>query len=74
MSKRYVVTGVLPVCGTQPGGEFEADLPEHQEAVLVEGGAIRVLLEKQRKTLASTIPVAEELVDEAPVDELVDEE
>lgn len=41
--KRYLVTGIHPVCGRRPGEEFTAALlPEHERA-LVAGGAVRVI-------------------------------
>lgn len=38
--RRYVVTGIHPVLGYQPGEEFTANIEEAQEAALLAGGGL----------------------------------
>lgn len=40
--KTYTVTGTQPVLDHEPGEEFQAELGEEQERLLLEGGAIAV--------------------------------
>jgi len=40
--RRYLVTGIHPVLGHEPGTMFAALLPPQQERQLVDGGALRV--------------------------------
>jgi hypothetical protein len=40
MSKSYTVTGTTKVLGHEPGSSFTADLPEDQEAFLIQIGAL----------------------------------
>ena len=40
MKKKYRVVGAAEVLGHQPGSEFEAEIPENQEALLFESGSI----------------------------------
>jgi len=47
--KRYRVVGELPVSGTQPGEEFEADFPPEQEEALIAGGAIALASDKSKE-------------------------
>jgi hypothetical protein len=62
---RYKVIGTQPVHGTPPGGSFEADLPEDQEAFLKQIGAIRSVGGPAPKNEdASVEKVAGELADE----------
>jgi hypothetical protein len=48
---RYVVTGIHPVLGHQPGATFTATLSAGQEEALVQGGALRRLPQTQAPTV-----------------------
>lgn len=41
--KRYRVVGVLPVAGHAPGDEFTHEFAPHEEALLIESGAIALV-------------------------------
>lgn len=39
-NRRFVVTGIHPVLGHQPGDKFSANLPQEQEDALIAGGGL----------------------------------
>lgn len=47
--KRYLVTGSQPVYATQPGEEFEVDMPPEQEESLLSIGAIALSSDKPKE-------------------------